>query len=229
MNYFREEYGSTDFYYKHFYAESRGCASSFPLKFLSSYPHRLMESNHRSNSGKKILELGFGRGEHLEFEMDDFDSYIGVDLRTFKDTAELRNPRVRLLKGDAEVLEFADSSFDRVIVTCLLAHLANPEKALLEWRRVAKERGDLTIYLPADPGLSLRVFRRLVSKKWATRNGFEGYDLFIAREHRNSFSNLKVLIHEIFYGSEIVFKSRPFPGLGWYVNLFAIVEIKLRK
>jgi SAM-dependent methyltransferase len=229
MGYFEEGYGSPRRYYELFYARSRGCTSPLVLRKLSSYPHKMMESPHSTNMGKKLLELGFGRGEHLPFVSPDFESYIGLDIHAFQEATSIRQDRFSFLKGDATDLPFEDSSFDRIIATCILAHLVNPERALLEWRRVVKSQGRITIYLPADPGISLRLFRRFISKPWASREGFEGYDLFIARDHINSFQNMKVIIEEMFNGCEVFFRYRPFPKCGWFLNLFAIVEIEVKK
>jgi ubiquinone/menaquinone biosynthesis C-methylase UbiE len=43
---------------------------------------------------------------------------------------------------NAEKLDLiADNAYDRLTATCLIAHLANPEQALVEWRRVVKSGG----------------------------------------------------------------------------------------
>ena len=229
MNYFKEEYGSPELYYERFYAQSRGYNSSTLMRLLSSYPHKLIEKRFKSNAGLKILELGFGRGEYLEFVKQDFDRYVGLDIRSFKDSSIDLIKNFEFLEGNATKLEIENSSFDRVIATCLLSHLKEPENALLEWRRVIKNGGVMVIYLPTEPGLGLRLFRVLVSKRWATKNGFQGYDLYIAREHIYSFQILKTLIKEIFQGSKIKFQMRPLPFFGWYLNLFCVVVIEVQK
>jgi len=79
--------------------------------------------------------------------------------------------------ADAQVLPFLDNSFGRVIATCLLLHLQEPELALLEWRRVTENNGLITILIPTEPGLLLRLSRALLTSPKARRLGFDGYSL----------------------------------------------------
>ena len=59
--------------------------------------------------------------------------------------------------------------------------------------------------------------------------GYEGFDLFMAREHRNSALNLMKYIEEVFKFSKIRRIKRPFPFLSWNLNLFYIFEIEVKK
>ena len=64
--------GNVDFYYRNFYSRMIGHDSDGILKILWKYPHRLMEKPFKSNTNLKILELGFGEGEHLGFVTSDY-------------------------------------------------------------------------------------------------------------------------------------------------------------
>ena len=129
--------------------------------------------------------MGTGEGEHIEFVADGHMECIELDL----DSSRLRHvlamgiKKINPQQGDASLLNFLNSPFDRVIATCLLAHLKDPESTLLEWRRVVKPRKSILIYIPCEPGIALRVFRNLFTKRKATKLVIDGHDLFIARNH----------------------------------------------
>jgi len=219
--------GNVDKYYSDFYSQMIGKDSTGILSRLWRYPRKLMEKPFKTNDGFRILELGTGEGEHIEFVADDYSEYIALDL----DSSRLRHvaakemEKVNPQQGDANSLSFSDSAFDRVIATCLLAHLKEPESALLEWRRVLKPGGSLTIYIPCEPGFALRLFRNLFTKRKATKLGYDGYDLFIARDHLNAAERLCVLLSHTFEDDCINFNFMPFKLKSWYINLFIVVQI----
>jgi phosphatidylethanolamine/phosphatidyl-N-methylethanolamine N-methyltransferase len=219
--------GNVELYYQEFYSKMMGHESNGVLSILWKYPHRVMEKNFKSNAGKRILELGFGEGEHLSFVAEDFAEYLATDL----DVKRLERfrpkliPNTKLMQCDAMSLPFPDESFDRVIATCLIAHLRNPELALTEWRRVLKEGGELTMYVPCEPGFSLRLFRKLFSAPKAKRLGFEGFNLYIARDHVNDAFRVLNLAAEVFRRDSFQQVFRPFPIRSWYLNLFCVVHI----
>lgn len=219
--------GNVDHYYKNFYSKMMGSDSSGLLSFLWKYPHRVMERLYKTNKDLDILELGFGEGEHLRFVKNDYKSYLATDI----DEARLvipetfRSEKIRTQKIDAGKLPFKDESFDRIIATCLIAHLDNPENALIEWRRVLKPGGTATIYVALEPGLALRVFRKLITAPKAKRLGFEGFNLYIARDHINDAFRILNILVEVFRKDKIKFSYRPFFIRSWYLNLFCVVNI----
>lgn len=220
--------GNVDLYYKEFYSRMMGHESDGLFSILWKYPHSLMEKPFKSNKGLKILELGCGEGEHFNFVADDFSHYLATDL----DATRLEKIRPKLSPSsfieavNAEKLPFPDQSFDRVIATCLLAHLVDPEGALREWRRVTKVGGSLTIYVPCEPGFGLRLFRKLFSAPKAKRLGFEGFNLYIARDHRNDAFRLLNIAAEVFRTDRLKYVFRPFFIRSWYLNLFGILQVK---
>ena len=63
-------------------------------------------------------------------------------------------PKVRLVKGRAENLPFADSSFDAVVFTYLLRYVEDPEATLVELTRVLRPGGkmvSLEFFVPRGP------------------------------------------------------------------------------
>jgi ubiquinone/menaquinone biosynthesis C-methylase UbiE len=219
--------GNVELYYQEFYSKMMGHESEGVLSILWKYPHRVMEKNFKSNAGKKILELGFGEGEHLSFVTSDFAEYLATDLDAKR--LERFRPKLianaKLMQCDAMSLPFPDQSFDRVIATCLIAHLRDPELALTEWRRVLKKGGELTMYVPCEPGFSLRLFRRLFSAPKAKRLGFDGFNLYIARDHVNDAFRVLNLAAEVFREDTFQQIFRPLGIRSWYLNLFCVVQI----
>ena len=224
------EYGSQDVYYDDVYPHVVGIQTKGIFSFLARYPHKVMESPFKSNIEQSILEVGFGSGEHLPFVKDNYFRYVALDKsEKMLDRSLHGDQRLEKVIGDAQMLPFPANTFDRVVATCLLAHLDNPEVALREWARVLKNHGIMTIYLPAEPGLALRTFRLFFSRSKAESLGYKGYELFIARDHKRSLHNLLVIIREVFGTEAVKIVRRPFPFTGWYLNLFYVVHVKVEK
>jgi ubiquinone/menaquinone biosynthesis C-methylase UbiE len=90
-------------------------------------------------SGMSLLDVccgpGYGAGAAKERGL----AAIGVDIApAMLDEARVRFPDVEFRHGDAEQLEFADSSFDAVICSFGLLHLPEPDRALSAAFRVLK-------------------------------------------------------------------------------------------
>lgn len=220
--------GNVDVYYKEFYSRMMGHDSQGLLSILWKYPHLLMEKPFKSNQGLDILELGCGEGEHIGFVRENYKSYIATDIDQERlDRISNHLPeRASVSACNAETLPFPDQSFDRVIATCLLAHLSDPESALREWRRVTRIGGSLTIYIPCEPGFALRLFRKLFSAPKAKKLGFDGFNLYISRDHRNDAFRLLNIAAEVFGEDRLKYVFRPFFFRSWYLNLFSLLQVK---
>jgi ubiquinone/menaquinone biosynthesis C-methylase UbiE len=226
-----EKHGNVEYFYSHHYSELIGNRSTGILSILWRYPHKLLEVNQKSNANLEILEIGAGEGEHLGFVCNDFKSYVMTDIddeRLRRFSSKNENQRVLVRRADATKLPFENDEFDRTIATCLLIHLNDPEAALVEWRRVTKKGGYIDVYVPCEPGLALRIFRKLFTKRKAENSGFQGYDLFMARDHLTSTHRLLELIAFVFRNDSIKLKYRPFVLRSWYLNLFIILRIQIR-
>lgn len=98
----------------------------------------------------RILEIGIGTGANLPFYGSQAKEIIGIEpeLAMLK-KAELMVKKapsqavVKLAVGDAHHLEFADNSFDTVIMCLVLCTIPNPILALQEAYRVLKPNGQL--------------------------------------------------------------------------------------
>ena len=224
-------YGSQDVFYRDFYQQSRGELSQGLLSLLWRYPHYLIEKKHIKNNDKVIVEMGVGNGEHLKFVKPPWLKYVAIDLRQNEILANKSKEfeKLEIVTADAQNSGLPDNFADRVIVTCLIAHLEKPEAALRDWNRISKNQGRISLYMPCEGGFLLRLFRKFIAKPMAEKQGFHGYDLFILREHINSYHLINGLINELFHSRQIIERRRPIPFLPRTLNLFSIYEIKVQK
>lgn len=173
-----------------------------------------------------VLEVGAGHGQHLEYIRHDFDKYFETDLRSELLPKREFDKRIVQLKVDAEDLSaFSDQSIDRLIASCVLIHLNNPETALKEWHRVIAKTGSLDIYISPEPGWALRLARRLSTGR-KIKKLVHNHPLFHYREHRYSYLYLKAIIDNEFKDFEVSYRSYPIPLLSWNLCLWKVAHIK---
>ena len=221
----KDDYGSQELYYGHFYhlinVQGGGVASNIFKKL-----HKKMEKPYNKSFYPRVLEIGAGSAEHLEFVTHGFKSYILTDIReTVLPSKYEKDPRISQIVADAESLPFPNSSFDKIKVTCLLHHVENPEKVLNEILRLLSETGKAMIYLPCDPGLAVRFIRNLTTARAARKIGFKGFNLLMAREHRNHVGALLELIKYVFRNETIKFDFLPFKFKSWNLNGSIIIHV----
>jgi phosphatidylethanolamine/phosphatidyl-N-methylethanolamine N-methyltransferase len=220
-----QDYGSQDLYYEKFYnlinVRGAGAASRAFQKL-----HQRMEKPYNEDYFKEVLEIGAGTGEHLDFVQHKFDSYVLSDIRECKLPVKYReDSRIKQVVANAESLPFADSTFDKINVTCLLHHVENPEKVIKEISRLLKAKGKAMIYLTCDPGLAVRFVRRITTHRIAKKNGFKGFSLLMAREHRNHVGSLLELIKYVFRQDKLEINYVPFKIKSWNLNGAIIINI----
>lgn len=184
---------------------------------------------------EKVLEVGAGSGDHRRFVNHAYTDYFETDIRFVGETEVIKDASKKCLKqriirefADVTKLNYPTSSFDRVIVTCLILHLEKPESALEEIRRVCKkESGVISILVPCEPGLLLRVSRALLTSRKAKKLGFSGYELFNARDHRNYLSSINKIIDWVFRDDTIKCNRLPFRWHipSWNFNLYFVYTI----
>lgn len=219
-------YGDVKEYYQSFYERVVGEHAKGPMAYLSSYPHKLLEQPFPSNDEFVILELGCGQNEHFRFVANDFSRYYALDL--IKPRQVPTYPNFEFIEASATNIPLDNSSVNRVVLTCLLLHLNDPEKVLLEIKRVLNSPGFVSIYVPTEPSLLLRLFRAISSKRHAKKLGYEGYDLFIARDHITYFSRILTLIRYHFDDFDISIRYRPFFVPFWNLNAVCVIQIVSR-
>jgi SAM-dependent methyltransferase len=220
-------YGDPDTFYSHFY-------DSLPpgdVRGLFRYAHRAMERPYRKDDKfQDVIEVGAGTGNHFGFVRHAFMQYTLTDLREVsveKAKASFSNdPRVTCSIADALDLPFVNGSFDRLIATCLLIHLPQPERALIEWRRVVRTNGVLTIYVPNEGALT-HLTRRFTSTRMVNRSGFHGYDLLQARDHPNRSDALDLLIAHTFRKDRLIRGGWPVHSSPLACRLFTVYHARV--
>jgi len=196
---------------------------------IFQFSHIQMEKYFKKNHFYgSILELGATDGTHFAHVNHDFNEYLMTDIDlTSLNRIDFKNVdhRIKIMALDASDLSiFPDESFDRVIVTCLILHLQDPKKSLLEWRRVCKVNGYISIYVHSEPGLLLRIGRYLTTNRKMKKKGLAHLD-FVYDEHKLHYLAIKHQIRRIFFNDEIKSKSYPF-NLTWNFSLWKIFTIK---
>ena len=111
-------------------------------KKLSTWRRRLLAHAHG-----EVLEIGVGTGLNLQNYPPNV-RITGIDaskrmLHRAKRRAKGNNNIEKLLVMDAQELQFATSSFDTVVATCVFCTIENPIEALLEVRRVCRHNGTM--------------------------------------------------------------------------------------
>ncbi len=172
--------------------------------------HTLLENKLESLNCENILEIGAHHGEHQKFVKHDYVKYVMCDLQLpNQEVVATLDLRTQFDVNDACDLKYADASFDRVISTCVIHHVDDPETAFLEMLRVTKVGGMITILIPTDPGLVYRIIKELTSGRRAKKFGlYSEMKLFHAREHRNHFSSLIVLLENVYSNQDLNTLSR---------------------
>jgi ubiquinone/menaquinone biosynthesis C-methylase UbiE len=222
-----ESHTGPENYYKNQYLE---CYGTGTIGKTYSWVRRCMERPYDSRSDLgRIIEVGCGVGQYFLGVTQDFDLYVMTDLdRNLINTIDIDSDKVQIKEANAENLnEFADSSFDRLIATCLLVHLDRPMKALTEWRRVIRGGGYLVIYLAPEPGILLRLVRNLFIYPKQKRLGIENVHLLTYSQHKNHYSAMNSMIKEVFKSDFI--KRKKYPRMPWNFMLFEILHIKINK
>ena len=106
--------------------------------------------------GARLLDVASGPGYVAAAAADRGASAVGVDFSTeMVAIAARRYPAIDFRVGDAEALPFADAGFDAVAINFGVLHLARPDTALAEARRVLKPGGRCAFTVWATPDISV--------------------------------------------------------------------------
>ena len=137
-NYFRDEYDET----------------AYPQLLCDHLISRYIEPTGRVK-GKRILDIGSGKGNHLVgFARRGFEAF-GIDRRT-ECVEILEQFDIRECDLEADPFPFEDNMFDTVLSKSVIEHVRNTDNILSEALRVLKP-GGTAIFLTPDWG-SQRAF-----------------------------------------------------------------------
>ncbi|MEM2351978.1 MAG: class I SAM-dependent methyltransferase [Thermoproteota archaeon] len=129
-------------------------------------------------SGKRILEVGCGDGGVIQLLRPLNNEVFGVDIsETAIARCQEKGIKAFLLDVSSEPLPFEDDFFDVVICLETLEHLTNPYYALMEMRRVLKNKGKLICSVPnpwtGHPYLYPGLFEFKYFRKFLLQCGFQ--------------------------------------------------------
>ena len=120
-----------------------------------------------SQASGDVLELGVGTGRNLSFYPPGV-RLTAIDLspamlEVARRRAQELGRAVDLRLGDAERLEFADGSFDSVVITLVLCTVPSPGRAIAEVRRVLRPGGRVILLEHVrSPSLAARAIEVLL-------------------------------------------------------------------
>jgi phosphatidylethanolamine/phosphatidyl-N-methylethanolamine N-methyltransferase len=224
----------SDYYSKHYWnIHYKGLLGAFTKGY-----HKKIERGRNSNDFyENVLEIGGGTGEHIEFVRHSFSIYTLLDISESPDglrriASDPRSLQFQFVLADASSVPFEDSTFDRVVSTCVLHHVSNLERTLTEVRRVAKNGAVIDLYVPCDPGMMYRWIRHWTShlkQKSSMDLSWTQVKYLWALEHQNHYLGIMALIKGVFAIDNIRIARYPSPWLSWNFNLFSVVTVKLKK
>jgi ubiquinone/menaquinone biosynthesis C-methylase UbiE len=179
-----------------------------------------------------ILEIGAGQGEHFPFVNTNFAKYTMSDISDWgaPDISKIleTDNRVTFEIQDIQALTYPDSSFDRVITTCVIAHVDEPYESFLEVRRVTKNEGTCSFLVSADPSILLRFIRAMLTAPKMKKLS-SPYLLINAISHRNSANGIIEIAKHVFRDDQVQIKYLPFRIRSWNLSTHIIINVKIRK
>jgi SAM-dependent methyltransferase len=131
--------------------------------------HRWLFDRVAPSAGARILEVGCGPAEFWKRNLDRIDPTWQLTLTDLSpgmiDAArEVLGERAGYAVADAQVLPFADGSFDVVLASHMLYHVSDRPKGLAEIRRVLVPGGFL--HAAANGDGHMRQLDELVGDDW---------------------------------------------------------------
>jgi SAM-dependent methyltransferase len=107
-------------------------------------------------AGMRVLDVASGPGGVAAAAAELGAAPVGVDFSAqMVAVARRDHPSLRFEQGDAEALTFVDGRFDAVVINFGVLHLARPDAALSEARRVLVPGGRCAFTVWAKPEISV--------------------------------------------------------------------------
>ena len=128
-------------------------------RFMNNH-NRLMYSDVyqllKLSSNDNVLEIGFGNGAFVKELVTKIDpgEYCGIDISdtmissaTRKNSALIKSGKVKLSKANVILLPFKDQTFDKVFTLNTIYFWEDPQRVMLEIKRVLKPNGIFVVGL----------------------------------------------------------------------------------
>jgi len=122
----------------------------------------------KAGAKPRLLDVASGPGYVAAAAAERGVSAVGIDLSAAMSEAAARLcPGADFCVGDAEQLPFAEASFDAVAANFGLLHLARPEQALREARRVLRPggRAGFTVWAMPEEAVGFRIILRAIEEQ----------------------------------------------------------------
>jgi SAM-dependent methyltransferase len=126
----------------------------------------------RAVRGTQLLDVASGPGFIAAAAAERGATVTGLDFAAaMVDEARRRHPAIAFRQGDAEALPFEAASFEAVVMNFGMLHLARPDEAIVEARRVLQPGGRYAFTVWAAPeravgfGMALRAIETLGDTK----------------------------------------------------------------
>ena len=136
----------------------------------------------QAGRGARLLDVACGPGYCAEQALERGAEPTGVDFSPeMIRLARARNARIAYFTGDAQALAFDDGSFDAVVMNFGALHLARPEAAFAEARRVLRRGGwyGFTTWAGPEQSPGARVVEEAIKAHWDPDIGLpKGPDYF---------------------------------------------------
>ncbi|TDK60802.1 class I SAM-dependent methyltransferase [Bacillus salipaludis] len=103
-----------------------------------------------SKARGSVLELGSGTGINFPLYTE-CDKVTAIEPSPYMIENSLEKKKqsvvpIELVQASAEELPFADNTFDTVVATLVFCTIPNPERAMLEMKRVSKPDGKILLF-----------------------------------------------------------------------------------
>ena len=189
-------------------------------RFNHEYPAR-----HATRKGR-VLEIGSGLGEHIEYEDLAGVEYYALEFRENM-SAEIRRrfPQVNVITADCQQrIDFPDGYFDRVLAIHVLEHLPNLPATIREVHRLLNARGEFIVVIPCEGGLAYSLARKISAQRIFEARYKTSYDWFIKTEHINMPSEILAELEPYFEIAGRQFFPLHIPS----INLNLVIGLRLR-
>ncbi|MBU3153693.1 methyltransferase domain-containing protein [Clostridium estertheticum] len=128
---------------------------------------------------EKLLDVGCGTGNVLMKLVGNNIELYGLDLSEKMIEVAQKNldNRAELRVGDSECMPWGNNTFDVIVCNASFHHYPNPEKTLLEMKRILKFNGTLIIGDPTSP-----VVIRKILNLYCKRSSSGDYKIYCKKE-----------------------------------------------
>jgi len=160
--------------------------------------------------GKKVLDIGCGRGNLSFYLARKGASVIGIDLsknfiKFCKNQMNLLNLNVDFRVMNAQIPDFEDNTFDIIVGSRILHHLPDIELFFRECKRLLKKKGFITFIEPLKKNPIVEMNRKHLNPKKRTKHE---HPLFLSEVMiaKKIFGNIKHAEYYIISPSTMLFK-----------------------